>query len=177
MKQAIQQSLDIIKERGIEILLAQEHNATGTAINSFTSLIEQSGNNYIGSVYGEHYLLAQETGVKAEKIRSKPYSVREIIEWIRVKGIVINLNRSKGKTFTSQEEAERSVAYAIRRTHMIVGMHSRNNSLDVSKQGWLTTAINETKPRIDILIEEAGAAEIDLIIRTMIEEENRNIKK
>lgn len=155
----LKQAIEAIMEEGRRQLLQRGHNASGNLINTMEAKITQS----VGELWGEHYGLAQETGVK-KVITSRAY-IDAIIEWLRVKGIESDISKAKG------------IAFNIGKAHRMVGIHSKNSTLDQSKQNWLSDAIDNTQTKVHELIDNGAKKQIEKLIDTMWDEAQRNINQ
>ena len=164
--------LEIIKKEGIARLLAQGHDATGQGINTLSIEIDNIGNGFRGSLIGQQYLLAQDTGIKSVNYRISRTLIENLIEWIRIKGLYTQMGAKAGKPLTPNRT--RSLAFAIAKTHSVKGMHTTGGSHDSSKQGWLSKTIDENELRIRTIIEEAGFKFFESMIQSMVIEANRN---
>lgn len=165
--------LEIIKKEGIARLLAQGHDATGQGINTLSIEIDNIGNGFRGSLLGQQYLLAQDTGFKATYHTKFSYDyIKNLMEWIRLKGIYTQMGAKAGKPMSLSRR--RSLAFAISKTHSVKGMHTTGGSHDSSKQGWLSKTIDENELRIRTIIEEAGFKFFESMIQSMVIEANRN---
>jgi len=175
---AISEALDIIKVEGIARLKAQGHDVTGLGINSIKNQVDKIGRDFIGSGYGAHYLLAQETGTKpfVKRERTGGY-IEALVSWIENKGILQEFLTKNGKTLSTKKQNATSLAYAIAYTHKIKGMHTRNGVFAPEYQGWLSNTMSENQNKIRDIISKSGFDYLSTIIKTAIEEEKRNIQK
>lgn len=164
--------LEIIKKEGIARLLAQGHDATGQGINTLSIEIDTIGNGFRGSLLGQQYLLAQDTGIKLSNYKISSQLISNLMEWIRLKGIYTRMGAKAGKPMSLN--GRRSLAFAIAKTHSIKGMHTTGGSSDPSKQGWLSKTIDENELRIRTIIEEAGFKYFDEMIKRIVDENLRN---
>lgn len=165
--------LDIIKKEGVARLLAQGHSATGEGIRTLTVQIDNIYNGFRGSLIGQKYLLAQDTGILASRYKISRQLIDNLIDWITVKNIYTTMGKKAGKPMSLNNK--RSLAFAIARTHEVSGMHTAGRRRDTTKQGWLTDTVNENEREIINIIEDAGYRFFDNMIKTMIDEAKRNI--
>jgi hypothetical protein len=173
LKDGILEALELLKEYGKAVLIQQGHNATGDGINSLNTEIDTLGNQFLGSVTGRKYLLAQDTGVKAERYKNK-YPIEAILKWIEKKGFADGIVSKGGKKFKDVRSHQLSVAFAIRYTHRITGIHSTNNQRDLSKQGWIGQTIDVKKQEVFDIISRSGYKYFDSMIKSMVDENLRN---
>lgn len=169
LKDGILEALELLKEYGKAVLIQQGHVATGDGINSLNTEIDTLGNDFMGSVTGRKYLLAQDTGVRNPK-----YTIQAIIDWINQRGFVNGIVSRGGKKFKTQEAHIRSVAFAMRRVHRITGIHSTNSQRDLSKQGWIGQTIDAKKQEVFDIIARSGYKYFDAMIKSMVDESKRN---
>ena len=176
MKTELQQAIDLIMKIGQANLIAQGHVNTGVLLQKMRKEVDSAS----AALYGEEYGLAQETGIKADRhpFRSKGGGVsgyiEAIAEWVRNKGIESDIVKSKGIAFAiGKSQSGVGLKNGITGT----GMHSTNKAFDISKQGWLSSAIDQTQSEVTQIISDGAKKGIDLIIKNMIKEANRNLGK
>jgi hypothetical protein len=164
---AIRECLEIIRKEGVARLKAQGHDVTGQGINSITLDVD----GFIGSAYGQHYLLAQDTGIQAGRYKPSRTLLDAIIRWIENGGL-------KGRVFTygGKPMTVRKTAKTIINTQKRNGMHTRGGNHFQQAQGWLTDTITENEKIVRDILEKAGFDYFDAIIKSMIEESKRNIQ-
>ena len=147
LKDGILEALELLKEYGKAVLIQQGHVATNNGINSLDTQIDTLGNEFIGSVTGRHYLLAQDTGVKYPK-----YPIKVIMDWIEKRGFNIAMTNKNGKLLSPSKQTVKNLAYAIQYTHKFqvnpTGIHSTNRNRDISKQGWIGQTIDAKKQEV-----------------------------
>lgn len=168
MKDDVEKAINLIMFHAKQILAAQGHNDTGDLINK----MRVNATEAAGELYGLHYGLAQETGIKKENI---PFGkgggtsmyIDGIMAWIKRKG------------FESDIKKVRGMAFAIATSHKKHGMHTSggkgNSHFDQSKQGFLTEAIKITQKDVDLLISEGAKKQINLEVMKMWDEAKRNL--
>ena len=173
LKDGILEALELLKEYGKAVLIQQGHVAFGDGVNSLDTQIDTLGNEFMGSVTGRKYLLAQDTGVKAEMYKSK-YPIDAILKWIEKKGFADGVVSRGGKKFKDVRSHQLSVAFAIRYTHRITGIHSSGGVRDLSKQGWIGQTIDAKKQEVFDIIAKSGYKYFDAMVKSMVNESLRN---
>lgn len=158
MKDELNKAIDLIMERGRINLIAQGHDLTGNLIKSFEKKVTED----FAEFYGEHYGLAQETGVKPGQIKISRAYIERLTEWVRIRGI-------------EQGIKARGVAFAIANRHILTGMHTRNKISRPELQGWLSDAAKEVEPELDLLIEKGAEKQLVLLLDKLWDENKRNI--
>ena len=164
---AIRECLEIIKKEGIARLKAQGHDVTGQGINSITLDVE----GFMGSAYGQHYLLAQDTGIRPERYKPSKTLLDAIIAWIEAGGLKGRIFMSGGKPMTVRKTAK-----TIINTQKKHGMHTRGGNHFQQAQGWLTDTLTENEKLVRDILEKAGFEYFDTLIKSMINEQVRNIQ-
>lgn len=165
----------IVKESRSK-LVAKGHRDTGELINSVGARVSEISDGLIGEISFLEYGLAQDTGIKANKIPFKMGSgagrskyIDAITAWVKRKGIEADAKKAKG------------IAFAIAKTHKGTagkagtGMHSKGGSFAPEKQGWFSETLSEIEPQIERVIEEAVGNNIGALIDTLVDESNRNL--
>jgi len=163
MKDEVEKAINLIMFHAKQILAAQGHNDTGDLINK----MRVNATEAAGELYGLHYGLAQETGIKKENIKAGTAYIDAIMAWIRRKGFESDIKKVKG------------MAFAIATSHKKHGMHTSggkgNSRFDQTKQGFLTEAIKITQKDVDLLISEGAKKQINLEVMKMWDEAKRNL--
>lgn len=153
----------IINDRARFLLESKGHIHTGALERSIEERFTETLDGYVAETWGEEYGLAQETGIRPGNVKAGRLYLEAIAEWALSKGMVKDIARPMG------------IAFAIATTHKRVGMHSKGGSLDKTKQGWISEAIEQTTFEVDREIEAQGFALVDLWVEKMIDETKRNI--
>jgi hypothetical protein len=177
LKDGILEALELLKEYGKAVLIQQGHVATNDGINSLDTQIDTLGNEFMGSVTGRKYLLAQDTGIQANRYATKKTDGRllqNIIDWIEAKGITIAMESKGGKPLSPSKQTSKNLAFAIIKTHKIVGMHSHFGQRDQSRQNWIGQTISEKNSEVFKIIEASGFKYFDSLIKSMVNEAQRN---
>lgn len=159
MKAELQKAIDLIIDKGKQMLIAQGHDVTHELLNSLTAKVTEGA----GELWGEEYGLAQETGVQAGKIKPSRAYIAAVTEWVKNKGI-------------EQGIKARGVAFAIGKTHFLKGMHTKGGQFAPEKQGWLSDTVISLETDIDTLIEKGAEKDITFVIDKMWDEALRNIQ-
>lgn len=170
IKDGIQEALNLLKDYGKAILLQQGHNASGEGIKSMHTEIQAMGDGFLGSVQGQQYLLAQDTGIKAFRGKDRGHLDR-IIRWIRDQNISAWVNKKGGKPLTIRQMAKNII-----KTHGQVGMHTTGGKHDASKQNWIGITLTDKQQEVRDIIEKAGFKYFDDMIKSMVDETKRNIQ-
>jgi hypothetical protein len=175
----LQDIVDIIVNEGKARLIQQGHVAFGEGINSLDTIVFKTVDAFVGQVYGKGYLLSQDAGIRPEnyaKTNNNKGLIKRLTDWIRQKNIVIAMVKKNGKPLSPSRQTAKNLAYAIVKTHKLVGMHSYNKQRDTSKQGWLTDTVTANQAEIRAIIESVGFKYFDSIIESAVKEFNRNNK-
>lgn len=178
IEQALEQALELIKIEGTARLLAQGHDASGNGIKSLRLMVDSVGKNYKGYLFGEHYLLAQETGIKGQNYVISKQLIENLTEWLKKKNFSKNFIEKGGRVLSATNpKTYRKIAFAIAKTHKLKGMHTRDGNFASQYQGWLSSTLDENQTKIRDLILKGAKNEFEILINTMIQETNRNIGK
>lgn len=156
---AFKQAVQVIIDHGKQILDSQGHIASGALKESFEGIIKKDAFEF----WGNHYGLAQETGIRPENVKAGRLYIEAITEWVKNKG------------FESDAKKARGIAFAIGKVHSAKGMHTVNSVFAPQKQGWLSTTIKDTEQRVDELIFEGIGKDIEKVIDLAIDEAKRNL--
>lgn len=159
----------IVKEARMQ-LVSQGHKDSGELINSVGARVKELSDGLLGEISFLEYGLAQDTGIKANKIPYKEGSgagrskyIDALTAWVKRKGIEGDSKKAKG------------IAFAIAKTHKKVGMHSKGGRFAPEKQGWFSGTINKLEPSIESAIGLALGNNIGALMDTLVDESNRNI--
>ena len=93
IKQTIEYELTSLKQRIIENHIRAGQKASGKTIESMQVVVEQLGDDYVGTLYGRQFFGNLETGNKPWKNQPMrvPRFFHDIIqEWIEAKGLSLN---------------------------------------------------------------------------------------
>lgn len=173
LKDGILEALELLKEYGKAVLMQQGHVATRDGINSLETQIDTLGNEFIGSVTGRKYLLAQDTGIKSFPNKTGGH-IEAIMRWIETKKITWDIQKSGGKPLSPSKKTVKNMAFLIVRKHGIEGMHTTGGVRDLSKQGWIGQTIDAKKQEVFDIISNSGYKYFNSMIKSMVDESKRN---
>jgi hypothetical protein len=109
------------------------------------------------SVEGNHYWTFVDKGVRASAIKSPfaPPRIAALIEWLGRKGVA------------GSDKVIRGIAYAIAYTHGKKGMPTRGGRFDKSRIGFRDKAINNSRSKIDAIINKELSEEVELMLKKL----------
>ena len=129
----------------------QGHNVTGKGIASIKTVVKEKANGLIIEISGEDYMGKQDSGLPAG---TKP-DLAGLERWVLQRGIASDMKSAK------------RIAFYIGRNMERIGMHSRNNKIDLTKRGFISTSIETNAPKINELLFKMFDKNFELLVKNM----------
>lgn len=150
--------LDRVVNEAKNNLQNKGHVNTGRLLASVEKRVKQEGNAILGLVEFLDYGVTQDTGLpKGSPEFQKSSYINGLIQWVKNKGFG-----------AGTEQKAKSIAFAIKRTHQNVGMHSSKGFPNPEAKGWFTEVVDRLEPEIEKVIEKSIENNFEVLIDAAI---------
>ena len=142
---------------------SQGHNLTGKGIQSIKTVVRDNIGGLIIQITGEDYMGYQDSGTKAGSRNSSGGWIEALTSWVQRRGIESDMKKAK------------SIAFAIAKTHIKVGMHTRRGKLDMSKRHFISSSVEKASPAINKMLFQMFDKNFDLFVTNLTSKNQKTI--
>ena len=148
---------DYLNVRLVAELVKQGHKATGSLINSVENKVTQKVNGYNIEGWSLRYGMAVQLGRKRYE---KKVPIKNLIDWIKVKG------------FETDAKKVRGLAFAIQYTIWDKGISTPLSHKGTATAGWVTKTLDANEKKISTDIDRVVGNQIEIVMKSMVREFN-----
>lgn len=169
--QEIRVKLDDVLDRVVgeakNNLQSKGHVLSGKLLASIEKRVLVEANTITGLIEFEDYGAPQDTGIAPQKI---PFSLGSGAGKSKYIEGLIRFVKARGFGASTLAE-QKSIAFAIARTHKKLGMHTKDGRIAPEKARWFSEVVDRLEPQIEAVLQEAIENNFENIVNQFVRDE------